>query len=69
MLVCIAEGDTAGSVKLAVRAAQRAPRGELLRYRVSHFAVHTGEVMDRLTADETAFLRHHLFSAHPGECP
>jgi len=60
ILVCIAEADTAGSVKLAVRAAQRAPRGELLRYPVGHFAVYTGEVMHRLIADETAFLRRHL---------
>jgi len=56
--------ETSGSVKLAVRAAQRAPRyqapRELLRSPVSHFAVYTGEVMDRLIADETAFLRRHL---------
>lgn len=68
MLVCIAEGDTAGSVQLAVRTAERAPRGELLRYPVSHFAVYTGEVMDRLIADETAFLQGHLLSTRAGEC-
>jgi hypothetical protein len=65
LLVCIAERDTAGSVTLAVRAAERAPRGALRRYPVGHFAVYLGEVRDRLIADETAFLRSHLQSVAP----
>ena len=56
----VADFDTAGSVKLAVRAARIAPRGELRRYAVSHFAVYAGNVMEQLLADETAFLSAHL---------
>ena len=60
LLVCIAEGDTAGSVPLAIRAAQRAPRGQLKRYPVSHFAVYQGEVMEHMIADQIRFMRAHL---------
>jgi dienelactone hydrolase len=61
LLVCVAEGDTAGSVALAIRAANRAPHGELRLYPVNHFAVYVGDVMQQLIADETAFFRAHLF--------
>jgi fermentation-respiration switch protein FrsA (DUF1100 family) len=61
MLVCVADFDTAGSVKLAVRARSGSLRaGELRRYPVSHFAVSAGNVMEQLLADETAFLSAHL---------
>ena len=65
LLVCIAEQDTAGSVALAVRAAERAPRGTLRRHPVGHFAVYLGAVRDRLIADETAFLRAQLLPTPP----
>jgi hypothetical protein len=63
LLVCVAEGDTAGSVALAIRAAHRAPNGELRFFRVNHFAVYVGDVMQQLIADETAFFRAHLSGA------
>jgi hypothetical protein len=54
MLVCVAERDTAGSGALAVRAGERAPRGELRRYPLDHFAVHAGAAMEQVVADQTA---------------
>jgi protein-S-isoprenylcysteine O-methyltransferase Ste14/fermentation-respiration switch protein FrsA (DUF1100 family) len=66
MLVCMAERDTAGSVALAVRAAERAPRGELRRYPLDHFAVYSGAAMEQLVADQTAFLRAHLLGDPQG---
>lgn len=61
LLVCVAKGDTAGSAVLAIRAAHRAPQGELRLYPVNHFAVYVGDVMQQLIADETAFFRAHLY--------
>jgi dienelactone hydrolase len=63
LLVCVAEGDTAASVPLAVRAAEQAPRGELYRYPGGHFAAYLGEVFERMAADEVAFLQRHLSTA------
>jgi alpha-beta hydrolase superfamily lysophospholipase len=60
LLVCIAEGDTAASLPLAVRAAGQAPHGELRRYPGGHFAAYLGEVQQRMVTDQTGFLRRHL---------
>ena len=60
LLVCVAEGDTAASVPLAVRPAEQAPRGELYRYPGGRFAVYLGGGFERMVADEVAFLQRHL---------
>jgi uncharacterized protein len=62
LLVCVATRDTAGSVKLAVRAAHRAPRGELRRYDAGHWDVYCNPTLDRVAADELTFLCTHLFA-------
>jgi uncharacterized protein len=45
-----------------VRVTERAPHGELLRYRLQHFEVFTGDGFDRVVADQSAFLRRTLLS-------
>jgi fermentation-respiration switch protein FrsA (DUF1100 family) len=60
LLVCVADGDTAASVPLAVRAAEQAPRGQLRRYPGGHFAAYRGAVFEQMVADQVAFLRQHL---------
>lgn len=63
LLVCVADGDTAASVPLAVRAAEQAPRGELRRYPGGHFAAYLGEVFERMVTDEVSFLQRQLVPA------
>jgi len=63
LLVCVAEGDTAASLPLAVRAAKRAPRGELRRYPGTHFGAYLGDVFERMVADQVEFLQRHLSAA------
>lgn len=46
--------------KSALKAAERAPRGELLTYPISHFEVYTGEPFERAVTDQLEFLRRHL---------
>jgi hypothetical protein len=59
LLVCAAEGDTAASVPLAIRAAEQAPRGQLRRYPGGHFAAYLGGVFEQMVTDQVAFLRRH----------
>ncbi len=59
-LVCVADEDTAASLPLAVRAAQRAPRGGLRRSPGTHFAAYVGGVFERMVADQVEFLQRHL---------
>jgi hypothetical protein len=62
LLVCVADADTAASVPLAIRAAHRAPRGELRRYPGGHFAAYLGDVFERMVTDQVEFLRRHLLT-------
>jgi hypothetical protein len=62
LLVCVADRDVAASTSLAVRAAERAPRGELRRYPVGHFDVYLGRT-EQLAVDQAAFLCAHLVGA------
>jgi pimeloyl-ACP methyl ester carboxylesterase len=55
LLVCVCERDTTTPPAAAIRMAERAPRGELVRYPIGHFDVYVGEGFERAVADQTAF--------------
>ena len=67
LLMCIAEKDTAGSVPLAIQAAEQAVRAEVRRYQVGHFDVYNGEALNQLASDEASFLRFHLLNPSRGQ--
>jgi pimeloyl-ACP methyl ester carboxylesterase len=60
LLVCIAEHDRATPEELSRQIAERAPRGELRRYPVSHFDFYRDPVRQRVLADQIDFLRTHV---------
>jgi pimeloyl-ACP methyl ester carboxylesterase len=60
LLVCIAEHDLATPEELSRQIAERAPRGELRRYPVSHFDFYRDPVRQRVLADQIDFLRTHV---------
>lgn len=60
LLMCVADGDTAASVPLAIRAARQAPRGELRRYPGGQLAAYLGDVFEQMVGDQTDFLRRQL---------
>jgi pimeloyl-ACP methyl ester carboxylesterase len=60
VLVCIAERDLETPEELSRQIAERAPRGELRRYPVSHFDFYRDPVRQRILADQIDFLRTHL---------
>jgi uncharacterized protein len=60
LLVCVAEHDLATPEQLSRQIAERAPRGELRRYPVSHFDFYRDPVRQRVLADQIDFLRTHV---------
>jgi pimeloyl-ACP methyl ester carboxylesterase len=56
ILYCIAEQDDVNPPALGVKAATRAPRGELRLYPGGHFDPFQGETLERMAADQIAFL-------------
>lgn len=60
LLVCVCVKDSVAPPGPSRRAARSAPRGELREYPVGHFEIYHGEWFERATAEQTAFLRHHL---------
>ena len=60
ILVSIAERDLETPEELSRQIAERAPRGELRRYPVSHFDFYRDPVRQRILADQIDFLRTHL---------
>jgi dienelactone hydrolase len=60
ILVSIAERDDATPEELSRQIAERAPRGELRRYPVSHFDFYRAPARQRVLADQIDFLRTHL---------
>lgn len=60
LLVCIAEHDLETPEELSRQIAERAPRGELRRYPVSHFDFYRDPVRQRVLADKIDFLRMHV---------
>jgi uncharacterized protein len=60
-LVCVGEADQVAAPGPAIRAARRAPRGELRTYPgVDHFDIYDGPEHEAVVADEIEFLRRHL---------
>lgn len=62
LLVCVAEHDELTPPAPAVRAAEAAPRGEVIRYPVGHFGLYAGEWFERAAGDQVAFLTRHLIT-------
>jgi pimeloyl-ACP methyl ester carboxylesterase len=60
ILVSIAERDLETPEEFTRQLAERAPRGELRRYPVSHFDFYRDPVRQRVLADQIDFLRTHL---------
>ena len=60
VLVCVAERDLETPEERARQIAERAPRGELRRYPVSHFDFYRDPVRQRVLADQIDFLRTHV---------
>ena len=60
LLVCVCTRDTITPPGAAVLAAERAPRGEAIRYDGRHFDIYVDELFDRAVADQTAFLARNL---------
>jgi pimeloyl-ACP methyl ester carboxylesterase len=59
-LVCVGEADRVAAPGPAIRAARRAPYGELRTYPgVDHFDIYDGPEHEAVVADEIAFLRRH----------
>ena len=60
-LVCVGEADRVARPGPAIRAARRAPLGELRTYPgIDHFDIYDGPGHEAVVADEIAFLRQHL---------
>ncbi len=62
LLVCVADNDRTTPPGPAVRAAQRAPRGELRRYPVSHFEIYLGDTFEQVVTDQVNFLGQHVIT-------
>jgi dienelactone hydrolase len=56
LLVCVAERDETAPPAPGIRAAERAPRGELKLYPYGHFEVYVGEPFEQVVADQVEFL-------------
>jgi pimeloyl-ACP methyl ester carboxylesterase len=60
-LVCVGEADQVAAPGPAMRAAKRAPYGELRTYAgVDHFDIYDGPVFEAVVADQLEFLGRHL---------
>ena len=60
-LVCVGAADQVAAPGPAIRAARRAPFGELRTYPgVDHFDIYDGPAHEAVVADEVEFLRRHL---------
>jgi pimeloyl-ACP methyl ester carboxylesterase len=60
ILYCVADQDSIAPPGPTVKAAGRAPRGELKRYPGGHFDYYAGEGFLRIVEDELEFLKRHL---------
>jgi pimeloyl-ACP methyl ester carboxylesterase len=69
LLVCVAEQDTEANPALAIDIARKARRGVLKTYAARHFDVYTGDVLQQMLSDQTAFLREHLSVGPAVEAP
>ncbi|HEV7563515.1 MAG TPA: alpha/beta hydrolase [Solirubrobacterales bacterium] len=62
-LVCVGEADRVAKPGPAIRAARRAPRGELRTFPgVDHFDIYDGLAHEAIVREQIAFLRRHLLA-------
>jgi pimeloyl-ACP methyl ester carboxylesterase len=61
LLVCVSRRETLMDPRHAEDVARRAPRGEARVYDGDHFEVYHPPLLHQLLADQTAFLRKHLY--------
>lgn len=59
-LVQVATGDLTTPPKPAMKAAQKAPKGELITYDLGHFEVYVQPDFERTISDQLAFLKRHI---------
>ena len=62
LLVSVCDHDAIAPPDPAIRVAEEAPRGELSRYPIGHFDLFAGEWLNRVCADQIAFLRSNLIA-------
>lgn len=60
LFVSIADRDATVPPGPAVKMAQAAPRGEMVRYPIGHFEIYTGAPFETAVAAQVEFLRRHL---------
>ncbi len=60
LLVCVSDHETLMDPRIAARSAQNAPKGKALHYPADHFEVYHAPLVDRIIADQTAFLSRNL---------
>lgn len=60
LLVCVCDSETLMDPRYAALAAARAPRGVARHYDSDHFAIYHPPLVERVLADQTAFLTEHL---------
>jgi hypothetical protein len=59
-LVQVALRDRTTPVKPAIKAVQRAPKGEIIKYDVDHFDVYVSPHFERVVSDQLDFLKRHV---------
>ena len=59
-LIQAALRDLTTPVKPAIRAVEKAPRGELIKYDLDHFDVYVDPNFERTVGDQLAFLKRHV---------
>jgi fermentation-respiration switch protein FrsA (DUF1100 family) len=60
ILFCVCDEDSVAPARTTLRHVAHAPRGEVIRYPVGHFAIYKGAPFERAVADQVAFLQRHL---------
>src|SRR4029450_13639245 len=61
LLVCVSDRENLMDPAIALRVAEQAPRGKAIRYPTDHFEVYHPPFVERIVADQVAFLTEHLF--------
>jgi fermentation-respiration switch protein FrsA (DUF1100 family) len=60
VLVIVGERDETTPAPPAIKAAERAPNAELVRYPIGHFEIYLGDWFERAVSEQTGFLTRHL---------
>lgn len=69
VLVVVCERDTTTPPDPAVKAAQRSPNAELIRYPISHFAIYLDPQFEQTVGDQTEFLVRNLLGGQAPATP